>query len=251
MMTPPLPGTVLGFLLLVTLIAGLARGFSGFGSALIFVPLASVVVGPQMAAPLLLVVDGVMTLGMIPPALRLANRHEVATMAVGALIGIPAGVWALTQFDPLVIRWAIVAIVAALLVLLVSGWRFRARPRPALTVGVGLASGLLSGAAQIGGPPVVAYWLGGITPPKIVRANIISYFVVSTVLSAVAYLWGGLMTRQVLVLALILAPAYAAGVWAGSRMFGLASEVAFRRICFAMIAAAAVLSMPVLDGWLG
>ena len=40
-------------------IAGLARGFSGFGAALIFMPLASVVVTPQVAAPLLLVVDAV------------------------------------------------------------------------------------------------------------------------------------------------------------------------------------------------
>ena len=52
------------FLIAAALAAGLARGFSGFGAALIFVPLASAVVGPQVAVPLLLVVDGVMERGM-------------------------------------------------------------------------------------------------------------------------------------------------------------------------------------------
>jgi hypothetical protein len=33
----------------------------------------------------------------------------------------------------------------------------------------------------------------------------------------------------------------------GSRMFGIASERAFRRICFGLIAAAAIISLPMLD----
>jgi len=47
---------------------------------------------------------------------------------------------------------------------------------------------------------------------------------------------------------LLAAPAYLLGTWGGSRMFGLASERAFRIACYAMIAAAAVISMPVWDG---
>jgi len=70
------------------------------------------------------------------------------------------------------------------------------------------------------------------------------------VLSAVGYVWSGLVTAEVLILAACMAPLYAIGVWLGSRMFGMASELTFRRICYAMIAAAAVFSMPILDGLL-
>ncbi|MFO1035197.1 MAG: sulfite exporter TauE/SafE family protein, partial [Hyphomicrobiales bacterium] len=51
------------FLLLAitALVAGLARGFSGFGAALIFVPFAARFVGPQQAAALLLLTDGFLT----------------------------------------------------------------------------------------------------------------------------------------------------------------------------------------------
>jgi hypothetical protein len=61
-------------------------------------------------------------------------------------------------------------------------------------------SGLFTGAAQIGGPPVVAYWLGGSIPSVIVRANIVLYFAISTVTTAASYLMGGLITQPVLVL---------------------------------------------------
>jgi uncharacterized membrane protein YfcA len=246
----PIDAWLLVFLTSVALGAGLARGFSGFGAALIFVPLASAAVGPQVAVPLLLVVDGVMTLGLIPRAVRLANRRDVALMTAGAIIGVPLGVYLLTRLDPSLIRWSIVAIVALLLALLMSGWRYQGRPKPPTTVFVGTLAGLLSGAAQIGGPPVVAYWLGGAVPAVIVRANIIFYFAISTVLSAISYVWSDLITPDVLVLALCVAPLYGLGLWCGSRFFGFASETVFRRICYAMIAAAAITSMPILDGLL-
>lgn len=247
--TPDYAGTLI-FLLIVTLAASLARGFSGFGAALIFIPLASALLGPKVAVPVLLVTDGVMAAGMIPNAVRKADRHEVLTMALGALIGVPTGTWLLTSLDPLTLRWGIVALAALMLALLLSGWRYAGRPKPPLTVLVGLISGFFSGAAQVGGPPVVAYWLGGTIPAATVRANIVFYFAITTVIGGIGYLWNGLITHQTLLLAGIIAPVYGLGTWAGSRMFGLANDQTFRRICLSMIAVATVVSMPILDSWL-
>jgi hypothetical protein len=234
----------------IAVAASLARGFSGFGAALIYVPLVSALLGPQIAVPLLLVTDTIMTAGMIPAAFKSADRRDVLTMATGALVGVPAGIWFLTSLDPVTLRWAIVALAAVMLTVLLSGWRYRNRPTPPVTVFVGLVSGFCSGAAQIGGPPVVAYWLGGQSPALVVRANIIFFFAVSSLIAAVGYVWGGLITRQILILALMIAPIYGLGTWIGSRMFGLASEQTFRRICLAMIACATLVSMPVFDSWL-
>ena len=149
------------FVVVSALIAGCARGFSGFGGALIFVPLASSAIGPQLAAPLLLVIDGLLSLGMLPNGWRRANRREVFTMAAGAIVGVPAGTAILALMPTTVVRWTICAVVLLMLIFLISGWRYRRAPRPAVTVGVGALAGLFGGAAQISGPPVVAYWLGG------------------------------------------------------------------------------------------
>jgi len=64
-----------------------------------------------------------------------------------------------------------------------SGWRYRGKPTIATTVIVGAAAGLLGGAAQIGGPPIVAYWLSRPVAAEIVRANIVLYFAISTVIT--------------------------------------------------------------------
>ena len=235
-------------LVLAALIAGLARGFSGFGGALIFVPVASALVGPRTAAPLLLVVDTVLALGLIPGAWRRADRAGVAGMALGAVVGVPLGTWALARLDGLTLRWGIAALVAALLALLASGWRYRGRPTAWTAAGVGGLAGFCSGVAQIGGPPVVAYWLGGAGPAVTVRANVILYFAASSALTAVSYAAGHLLTPAVLGLALAVAPAYGTGLAAGSRLFGRAGDAVFRRLCLCLIAAAAVLSLPALDG---
>jgi uncharacterized protein len=236
------------FLLASAFIAGLARGFSGFGAALIFVPLASSLIGPRLAAPLLLIIDAVAAIGLIPDAWRRSDRKDVGTMSVGALAGVPLGAAVLSLADPLAVRWMIVLVVLALLLLLVSGWRYHGRPSALLTVGVGSISGLFSGAAQIGGPPVVAYWLGGSIPSVIVRANIVLYFAISTALTGASYFVGGLITQSVLALSLIAGPLYGLGLYLGSRLFGRAKETTFRYVCYGLIASAAALSLPSLDG---
>lgn len=235
------------FLVAASFVASLARGFSGFGGALIFVPLASAAVGPQAAAPILLAIDGIAQLALLKGAWRRANRREVAIMAAGALIGIPLGTAILRQVDPTPLRWAIAALVVAMLALLISRWRYRGQPTAPVTIGVGIAAGILSGAAQAAGPPVVAYWLGGASSALTVRANIILFFFCTSVAAALSYVAAGLLSLDVLLLAALTAPGYALGMFLGTRLFGLASERLFRRVCLAFIAAAAAISLPVLD----
>lgn len=235
------------YLVVAGFIASLARGFSGFGGALIFMPLASAAVGPQAAAPILLAADSVLQFGMLKNAWRQARRREVAIMALGALVGIPLGALALTRLDPISLRWAISILSLIMLALLMSGWRYHGNPRPRITVCVGFIAGFCSGSVQAGGPPVVAYWLGGQTSPTMVRANIILFFFCTSVVATISYIVAGLFGFDVLVLAAITAPGYALGMFLGSRMFTLASERMFRRICFGLIAAAAIISLPMLD----
>jgi uncharacterized membrane protein YfcA len=238
------------FLWLSALVAGLARGFSGFGGALIFIPPASAIVGPMIAAPLLLIIDAVMALGLIPDAWKRADRYEVGIMVLGAVIGIPVGTYILSSVDPLALRWAIAVAVIGLLVLLISGWRYRGKLSPISTVGVGATSGVFSGAAQIGGPPVIVYWLGGVIPGAVVRANLVLYFALSSLITGASYVVTGVITQPALALALTTGPIYGLGLYLGTRLFGIASETTFRRTCYGLITIAAIIGLPALDGFI-
>jgi uncharacterized membrane protein YfcA len=238
----------LAYILTAAFVAGLARGFSGFGSALIFIPLASSMIGAKLASPLLLVIDFVAAAPLIPNAWRYADRRDVGTMLLGSLIGVPIGAWALTQMDALAVRWMIVALIVPMLALLMSGWRYRGMPTAALTAAIGALAGFFNGVAQVGGPPIVLYWLRDTTAARVVRANIIIYFAAASVITTISYLIGGVLTTAVIGLAVLTGPAFGVGLWLGSQMFGLASEENFRRACYALIALAALVSLPVFDG---
>ncbi|MFC7544131.1 sulfite exporter TauE/SafE family protein [Siccirubricoccus deserti] len=246
-----LPETgALAWLLAAALAGGLARGFSGFGAALIFVPLASVGLGPRAAAPLMLVLEAVAVLALTPGAWKLADRRQVGILAMGAAVGTPLGALVLASADPLALRWAVALLILALLGLLASGWRFRGRPRTPATLAVGLAGGVLGGVAMVSGPPVMAYLLGQPGTARQVRASFALYLAAGAVFAGIAYAAAGLLTPALLAPFLVSAPAYGAGIWAGTRMFGLASERAFRLACYAMIALAALLGLPLWDGLL-
>jgi uncharacterized protein len=232
----------------IAFVAGTARGFSGFGAALIFMPLASSVAAPRLVAALLLIIDFVAAAPLVPNAWRQADRKATAVMVLGALIGVPIGTWLLSRLDPVTTRWIISGFVIALLALLLSGWRYRGKDHAAIAVGIGTLSGFCSGLAQTGGPPVVGYWLGRPIESKIARANIMLFFGGSDVFSAVSYTASGLITSDAIRLALVVGPVYAAGVGLGAILFGRADEAVFRVTCYALIALAVITGLPLLDG---
>jgi uncharacterized protein len=232
----------------VAFVSGTARGFSGFGSALIFMPLASSIADPRLVAALLLIIDFVAAAPLLPGAWEKADRKATAIIVFGALIGVPIGTYFLSRLEPVTTRWIISAFVFALLLLLLSGWRYRGKDHAAVSVGIGGLSGFCSGLAQTGGPPIVGYWLGRPIPSVVARANIVLFFGASDFFSAVSYAAAGLITVNAILFALVVGPVYAIGVWFGASLFGKASEAIFRAICYALIAAAVIFGLPALDG---
>jgi hypothetical protein len=231
----------------IAFISATARGFSGFGSALIFMPLASSIAAPRLVAAVLLVIDFIAATPLVPNAWRQADRKATAVMVVGALIGVPIGTYFLSRLDPVTTRWIISCFVGALLLLLLSGWRYRGKDHVALSVGIGALSGFCSGLAQTGGPPIVGYWLGRPVLSKVARANIVLFFGASDFFSIVSYAASGLINRDAILFSLLVGPIYAAGIGCGTLLFGRASEAVFRGICYALIAAAVLFGLPILD----
>ena len=171
-----------------------------------------------------------------------AGVQQFLGSAVGGLVGWAGASW--WHDDVLVYA------VAVLLAVLASGWRYHGRPRLPATIGVGLLSGLGSGAVQIAGPPVILYWLGGAGQAAYVRANLMVYFTFIDVIGCIAYFRQGLFTREVAALSLLLGLPFILAMVAGVRWFRGASELTFRRVAYAIIALSALISLPVFDGLL-
>lgn len=244
------PTGAVATLALAALAAGLARGFSGFGAALIFIPLAAAAIGPQQAAPLMLLIEFVAVVSLAPGAWRLADRREVAWLTAGAVLGTPLGAALLLAADPVSLRWAVAALILGLLALVASGWRYTGPPHAGAAVGVGGVAGVLAGVALVPGPPVLAYLLGRDMPAARLRAVFNLFLAACGLVAAAIYAAVGLFGARLIGPMLVTGPIYALGIWLGARMFGLASERSFRRVCYAMIALSALLGLPLWDGLL-
>jgi len=227
----------------VAALAGFVRGFSGFGAALVLTPLLSLLVGVRDAAAATILLTGLTALQQVPETWRVARRRRVAPMALGCLATIPLGAWALAALDADLLRRSVAAVVIAFAAVLASGWRYRGpTPWPA-SVGVGAASGVLTGAAGIGGPPVVLWTLAGGGDAREARADFVLFFAITLTAAAAAALVAGTAGTDTLLAAALLTPAFAGATWLGGRAFRIAPERAFRRAALAILFASGLAAL--------
>lgn len=231
-------------------VAGLVRGFTGFGAALVFIPVASAAFGPAPAIAALLIMDSVLTMPMVVGAVRQCRWPIVLPTAIAAMMTAPFGAHVLATGDPVVLRWGLSAVVVALLALVASGWRYEREPPTPVSAGVGAVAGFLGGFGQVSGPPVIALWVSGPHPAAMIRANMLVFFALTTVSSFAAYLWNGLFTSRVFWLIAVLTPAYALALFAGAWLFARTAGRGYRKLAYVVIAIAAITSVPALDAWL-
>lgn len=234
----------------LALIAGAVRGFVGFGAGMIMIPFISAMYGPKIGASSILVADGILTIPYIVKSVRHCEPKTVFPVALAAVLAIPIGTYLLGIVDPIPLRWSLVPIIAALLILTLSGWRYRDAPGVAMSLAAGAMSGLLSGLIQLSGPPVVALWISGPSSPTTIRANIFVYFGVTTVVAVVSYLIGGIFTAGLTSVLIPMIPCYAVGLFFGSRMFGKADPKVYRWVAVTLIGISVITSLPILDQYL-
>jgi uncharacterized protein len=232
----------------IGLLAGLVRGFSGFGSALIYVPLMSAVYGPRIAAVTFVMQDLVTGLLFLRGVWQKAHWGEVLPMAACAVIAAQFGTLILQYADPVMLRWGLCVIVAGVVCILASGWRYHGQPRLAVAIAIGLLAGLLGGAVQISGPPIIVYWLGSGHAVEVLRANFFAYFSLFSIASFTTYLAHGLVTAQIWAIAIFVTPTCIVGMWLGSKAFGFASEKTYRRTAYVIVAISAIIGLPLWDG---
>jgi uncharacterized membrane protein YfcA len=113
----------LPFVCLVSLVAGLVYGFAGFGSALIFMPLATLFVTPPVAVAAFSMSALASLATVVPGAWKVADRRTVFLMIGACVLFTPLGVLALRFAPAEVIRSAIGVLTLLTLAALLAGWR--------------------------------------------------------------------------------------------------------------------------------
>ena len=227
----------------VACIAGMVRGFAGFGAAMIMTPIFSALYGPAAGVALCLLLEIAVALPVVPGVVRLVDWRRIGLLLIAAAVGVPLGNLVLTRTEPEPMRWAISAIILGAVALLASGWRFAGRPRTTTTLTAGVSSGFLNGLAGMAGPPIAFYYLAGNDAAARVRANLTTYFVFVDLVAIGTFASRGLIDWSTVVLGLFLAPAVMLGGVLGVRLFPLASESFYRRLALVLLVGVAIGSL--------
>ncbi len=246
-MTLAATGPDLWLLAATAFVAGLVRGFSGFGTAMIYLPVAGQILPPFAAITTLVVFDLIAPLPTVPRALRDGHKGDVLRLTVGLMLGLPVGLYALSLASPEVFRYAVSGIALLLLVCLISGLRYRGTLTRPMIFGTGGLGGILMGVAGLPGPPVILLYMASPLPVQVIRANTLLYLILTDVVYLpVLALIGRLEASAVLLGAVLIVPSLLGNV-TGAWLFRPGQERIYRAIAYAIIAASALSGLPVWD----
>lgn len=223
------------------LFASVLRGFTGFGFGLAAVPLLALVLPPAEVVPLVVTLQVIIGVGGLRAAWADCDWRAVRLLLPGLIIGVPIGLVILTQLPANPVRLVIGAIIAFSVWLIHRGVRLPPNPSWLVSGGVGLVSGIISGLASMGGPPVVVYLLAIGHSAIRMRATTIVYFMLSGVVSFVPMAARGLITRDILIWSAASLPVLFGGSRLGTWAFFRAKPRHHRMVALASLSVLAAL----------
>lgn len=221
--------------ILAVLVAGVLRGFSGFGAGMVLVPSLSLLYSPIIAVVTVVLLEIIPSIQLLPNAISKCEWRSVVPMSLAALVTIPLGSFILVYTDADVMRTSISILVLLCVVVLAAGWRYKGEYTSRESTATGFASGLIGGATSLGGLPVILYYLSGKNTTAVTRASIVVFLVVTTLVSVVTYLGHGIVTSDVVLRAAWLAPFFILAIWTGGHLFGKVSESFFRAVTLTLV----------------
>lgn len=183
-------------------VASSAQAVTGFGFALLAMPLLSLAVGAKDAVAVSSLVG---TLGSM---LLLARyRHQVRwglvrPLLAGAVVGMPLGLYLLVVVDERTLKLAIAATVLVFVGVLASGWKLEGTGR-VVDLAAGFVSGVLNTSVSTNGPPLVLSLHARNLDPDVFRGTISAVFAASALVGDALFASAGRYNSTVLLYAAV------------------------------------------------
>jgi uncharacterized membrane protein YfcA len=216
-----------GVALAAALGSAFVRGLTGFGMAILLVPVLALALPPIEAV----VLTNALSLMIGATEIRsLVRDAERSAWVIGALVlaATPLGMLALSLTGRDVARLVIALIALSAFIAILLPRRGNAQPGRGVTGAVGLLSGLMTGYAGMPGPPVVPYYAGRDLPRSTAKASMQLIFTIAASAGLASALWLGVLRWQLLLFAVLILPVIIAGNRLGARVSGRVSDPLWR-----------------------
>jgi uncharacterized membrane protein YfcA len=229
----------IGVALAAALGASFVRGLTGFGMAILLVPILALALPPVEAV----VLGNCLSLFIGLTEIRtLVRESERTAWVIGGLVVLstPFGLWALFSTTPDIARVMIALIAFSAFLAILLPRRGSGVPGRWVTGGVGVLSGLMTGYAGMPGPPVVPYYAGRALPRVTIKASMLLIFTIAASAGIASAAWLGILRAELPLFALVMLPVIIGGNKLGTKVSGRISDPVWRACVGAVLGAAAV-----------
>lgn len=220
---------------LVIFLAAFTESLSGFGVALVSMALLPLLINIRVATPLVAVISILVDLSVFLRYRQSLDLRAIWQVALATLFGIPLGVYSLSYLDE---RLAL-TFLGIVLIAYASHALWGRRPlrleHPVWAYLAGFLGGVLGGAYNTFGPPVIIYADSRAWPPKVFKSNLSGYFVLCSVAVLITHAVQGNLTSQVMGIFWSSLPYMIAGLVAGFSLDRWLKPEAFRRVVLALL----------------
>ncbi|OGD20797.1 MAG: hypothetical protein A2Y70_05215 [Candidatus Aminicenantes bacterium RBG_13_64_14] len=222
----------------VILAAAFVRSALGFGDAVVAMPLLAMVIGLKTATPLVAFMGPTISLLILMKDWRAGDMKAAARLIVASLLGIPLGVYGLARLpeEPLKIVLGVLILLYGLFGLARPSVRIK-NEKAWVPWMVGWTAGVLGGAYNTNGPPVVAYGMLRGWPPGRFRANLQGYFLPTGLMILAGHGLAGMWTGEVFRFYLFSLPAIVLGVVLGGLVNRKLRPAVFVKLVYVFLAA--------------
>ncbi len=231
---------VSGAVLAVT-VASFVRGLTGFGFAIVAMPLLALVYPPVVAVP-------VATLLQIPSGLPTVLRDwsdtnfRAATIAwIGGMPALIPGIFLLGVVSADIMRLIVGGAVVFSTVALAFAPKLERDPKSYELVGAGALSGLMQGAVAMAGPPIILLILSSSWNAARCRATLSFIFLLLGTASLVFGTIHGIVNMESVVIAAITVPGLLLGQAIGTHLFVRIDGKRYRSVSTFCVAAAGLM----------
>jgi len=217
-------------IIFVILFSGFIRGFLGFGSGLITIPILSLLYSPIFAIVFNIIIEIPTTIYLTFIGAKNCKFKEISPMFFSMMLMIPIGTVFLISVDEQIIKILMSFVVIFFVILIASGWRLKSIITKYVLIISGTVSGLMQGSTGMGGPPFATILLSKGDSDQVTRGNILimsSGIVVSAVISMYFF---NLFTFELLFTGMLASPVYILASYTGSYFFNSSGKKYFRNI---------------------
>ncbi|WP_137122822.1 sulfite exporter TauE/SafE family protein [Segeticoccus rhizosphaerae] len=220
---------------LVAVLAGLAQAVTGFGFAMVSIPLLALWSDSRLAIVAITMLAAFLTLVAGIRERRHVQWRTMRLVTVAGVVGMPVGLLALKLASVRTLSLLIGGMVLVSVVILARGLRLE--PRTSSTLAAGWLSGALLTSTGMNGPPLVATFQAMRLTPHTFRATLQAAFFVQDMFAIAGFVIIGQLSTHALVAAAAGVPGVLVGWFLGDRVFRLISPRLFRWLVLLLMTA--------------